>query len=368
MGVDSSEPKTPPLVMVNVPPVNSSMVMVPARARAAKLPICFSISAKLELIGVAQHRHDQSAIGRDGDADVEVFVIDDVVAFDRGVDGREFLQRFDTRLGEEGHETELHAVLFLERVLVARAQFVDRLQVDLVERGEERLRRLRLDHALGDARAQPGHRHALIGASAAHACGAAGAGGGASRGARAAAGAGASLAARKFTTSDFDTRPSRPDPASALGSTLFSSATRLAAGLSLTPRRPARRRRPALDGGVAGRRPSRRLGALSPRARAIGRGHDGRRARAGNRRRFLDQRQQLTAGHGGAILELDIREYAGRRRRHFQNHFVGLQIDQILVSRDRIARLFVPRDQGGVRHRFRQLRHPHFNCHEPVLF
>ncbi len=48
IGVDSSEPKTPPLVMVKVPPVSSSIVIVPARARAAKLPIDFSISAKLK--------------------------------------------------------------------------------------------------------------------------------------------------------------------------------------------------------------------------------------------------------------------------------------------------------------------------------
>ena len=47
IGVDSNEPNTPPLVMVNVPPVNSSMVMVPARARPAKLAMDFSTSAKL---------------------------------------------------------------------------------------------------------------------------------------------------------------------------------------------------------------------------------------------------------------------------------------------------------------------------------
>ena len=54
-----------------------------------------------------------------------------------------------------------------------------------------------------------------------------------------------SWAARKFTTSDFETRPSRPAPASALESSLFSSATRLAAGLEfdarIGPRRGLRR-------------------------------------------------------------------------------------------------------------------------------
>ena len=46
IGVDSREPNTPPFVMVNEPPVSSSMVIVPARAREAKLPMAFSISAK----------------------------------------------------------------------------------------------------------------------------------------------------------------------------------------------------------------------------------------------------------------------------------------------------------------------------------
>src|SRR5258707_6936719 len=61
-----------------------------------------------------------------------------------------------------------------------------------------------------------------LGIGAAGAAGALDAGGGA-----------ASLADRKFTTSDFETRPSRPDPVTAFGSTLFSSTTRFAAGLSL---------------------------------------------------------------------------------------------------------------------------------------
>src|SRR6266849_9059630 len=52
-------------------------------------------------------------------------------------------------------------------------------------------------------------------------------------GALAAGGGEASFADRKFTTSDFETRPSRPDPVTAFGSTLFSSTTRFAAGLSL---------------------------------------------------------------------------------------------------------------------------------------
>src|SRR5438477_334310 len=35
IGVETNEPKTPPLVMVNVPPVRSSIVSLPSRARLA---------------------------------------------------------------------------------------------------------------------------------------------------------------------------------------------------------------------------------------------------------------------------------------------------------------------------------------------
>ena len=101
-------------------------------------------------------------LGRDRDADVVVLVVHDVVAFDRSIDHREVLERLDGGLHEEGHEAELHAVFLLEGVLVFRAQVHHGLEIDLVERGELRLRVLRFEQALGDARAQPRHRHALI--------------------------------------------------------------------------------------------------------------------------------------------------------------------------------------------------------------
>ena len=53
-------------------------------------------------------------------------------------------------------------MLFLEAVLVAAAQFLHRAEVDFVEGGEQRLGRLRLHQALGDARSQARHRHALL--------------------------------------------------------------------------------------------------------------------------------------------------------------------------------------------------------------
>ena len=47
MGVDSMEPKVPPLLIENVPPVMSSMPSLPSRALAPNSAIFFSMSAKL---------------------------------------------------------------------------------------------------------------------------------------------------------------------------------------------------------------------------------------------------------------------------------------------------------------------------------
>ena len=72
-------------------------------------------------VGLAHHRHHQALLGADGDADVVVVLVDDVVAIDLGVDGRDLLQRLDAGLHEEAHEAQLHAVALLEQLLVVVA-------------------------------------------------------------------------------------------------------------------------------------------------------------------------------------------------------------------------------------------------------
>ena len=104
IGVDRSEPKIPPLVIVNVPPWRSSTAIVPSRALAAKPAIAFSIAANDEPVGVADDRDHQAPLGADGHADVVVILIDDLVAVDAGVDGGKRLQGLDRRLDEERHE------------------------------------------------------------------------------------------------------------------------------------------------------------------------------------------------------------------------------------------------------------------------
>ncbi|CSC52439.1 Uncharacterised protein [Vibrio cholerae] len=49
IGVDISEPNTPPLVMVKLPPVSSSTVNLPSRPFSASSLMPFSICAKLKV-------------------------------------------------------------------------------------------------------------------------------------------------------------------------------------------------------------------------------------------------------------------------------------------------------------------------------
>ena len=87
-------------------------------------------------IGIAHHRHHQAALGRDRDAQVVIILVDDVVAFDLGIDGGDFLQRRDAGLDEETHEAQPYAVTLFEAVLVFAAHRHDAGHVHFVEGGE----------------------------------------------------------------------------------------------------------------------------------------------------------------------------------------------------------------------------------------
>src|SRR5690606_233004 len=174
IGVDISEPKVPPLVMVKVPPCRSSSFSPPPRAAFAYWVIlssytaiahistcrstrglCVMVDAILDVgearpLDVAQHRRDQAAVGGHRDRDVGVAVVDDVLAVDRCVDRRVLGQRIGGGLGEEAHEAQLDAVGLREVVLQRLAHGHHLAQVDLVERGEHGDRVLRLHQAFGD--------------------------------------------------------------------------------------------------------------------------------------------------------------------------------------------------------------------------
>ena len=68
IGVESIEPKTPPLVMVKVPPSNSSGSTGPSPG--GKIADRLFDLGEAQLFGVAHDRHDQPLAVADRDADV----------------------------------------------------------------------------------------------------------------------------------------------------------------------------------------------------------------------------------------------------------------------------------------------------------
>ena len=252
-------------------------------------------------------------------------MVDDLGAVDGGVDRRELLQRVGRGLGEEAHEAQLDAVGLLEAFAQLLAHGHHLAQVHLVEGGEHGDGVLGLHHAFGDALADAGHRHALLGTGAAadldvvdhvflgHAATAAGAGdigrvdvvaGGVGRGARGQFGLAAGLGR-------------------GLGG--FGLRGRLVVGF--------------------------RCVGLLFFLRRLGNGA------------FLDDRHDLLAVHRVAFLELELLEHAVDRRRHFEHDLVGLEVEQVLVATDGVTGLLVPGGDGGVGHGFRKDRDFDFDAH-----
>ncbi len=62
---------------------------------------------------------------------------------------------------------------------------------------------------------------------------------------------------------------------------------------------------------------------------------------------FFNDGDDLRAGDGGAGFELDFLQHAIDRRGHFQNHFVGFQINEVFIAAHTVADFFMPcRDDG----------------------
>ena len=65
-----------------------------------------------------------------------IILVNEIVAVDLRVHGRDVSQRLDAGLHKEAHEAELHAVPLLEIVFVFFAQLNDMAHVHVVERGQ----------------------------------------------------------------------------------------------------------------------------------------------------------------------------------------------------------------------------------------
>jgi hypothetical protein len=86
------------LVIVKVPPATSSgfSCLLPRAVR--EVGHGAADADQVFLVRVLDHRHDQPPVERHRDADVDLLVVDDVLAVDRGIDDRHGAQRVDTAL------------------------------------------------------------------------------------------------------------------------------------------------------------------------------------------------------------------------------------------------------------------------------
>ena len=85
-------------------------------------------------IGIAHDRNDQPARGTDGNPDIVIPVIDDIVPVNRGIHDRETFQGCNRRLDEERHQAEPDTVFLFELFTELAAQIQNRLHVHFIER------------------------------------------------------------------------------------------------------------------------------------------------------------------------------------------------------------------------------------------
>src|SRR5699024_9958325 len=94
--------------------VGRGLVITGAGCKVGDLP---RQTGDVEVARVLEYRHDESAFGVDGDPDVLRAVVDDLLAFDGGVEFRVGLERFGRREGEEGQVGEIDTFPRAEFVL-----------------------------------------------------------------------------------------------------------------------------------------------------------------------------------------------------------------------------------------------------------
>ena len=110
-----------------------------------------------EPLGSRDHRNDQPLVERHRDPEVDVVVMDELVAIDRRVEDRVMGESLDRRAGDEGEIGEPHAAP-RHRLLELGAARRDARHVDLDDRRAVRRRAAAVAHVLGDQPAHRGHR------------------------------------------------------------------------------------------------------------------------------------------------------------------------------------------------------------------
>ncbi len=109
------------------------------------------------MVAIAKNGNDETAFGADGDANIEVVLGDDFIAFDAGVDGGNRFEGVDGGLEKEAHEAEFDAVLGLEGGLDFGAKGNEVGEVGFVEGGEDGGGVLSADEPIGDLASEGGH-------------------------------------------------------------------------------------------------------------------------------------------------------------------------------------------------------------------
>ena len=285
-------------------------------------------SGETQGVGVAHHGNDEAPLAADGDADVVVILEDQILPIDLGVDRRYVLQGGDAGFDEKAHEAELHAVAFLEDVLVLTTERHHRGHIHLVEGGEHGGGLLRLLQPARDRLAQPRHPHAVF--------------------------AFVDFPGRGRRRRDGRRRPCfERRQGVALGDptvpAIADDLRRIELCLRDNPLDRWRKRQV-----LTGRRLRRGRGLRRLRIDRGGRGRGRRRRdrggsgfdarggtglRAGARPKLTEP---LAGNHGGALLGLDSAQNAVGESDHFETDLVGLEFHQDVVALDRVAGLFRP--------------------------
>ena len=86
IGVASTAPNWPGLVIVKVPPCDVVGDQPPVARAGGDVGDRRGQPLEAEPLGLADHRDDQPLLERDCDPEVDVVVVDDLVALDRGVE------------------------------------------------------------------------------------------------------------------------------------------------------------------------------------------------------------------------------------------------------------------------------------------
>ena len=286
------------------------------------------------LIGVANHRHHEAAVGSDRDADVVIVLVDQVGSVDLRVDGGHVLERLNDGFGEEAHETKFGAVLLLEHVLVLVPQAHHLGHVDFVERRQHGGGILGVLQPARDGLAQLRHPNALF-----------------ARGV---------VDRRRDAHRDGSRRCSG-------GGRLRRSDGREHVAFQHLAAHAASGHRSGIDLVVGCDLGGRRRGRHGRRGRL---GGDGGGGRGSCDRRWLRRSapcqnlaEQSADADGFAVLGGDLGQHARRGGVDFQRHLVGFEFDERLVSLHGFALLLEPLPDGRLGDRFAESGNANFSSH-----